>query len=64
MEGIVLGKNSKKLVDLCGKLRFSQGFYGRLYSSLMELNQEDFDNLESELPDFTDDLSIIYYLEC
>ena len=46
------GKNTQKIVDLCNKLRFSQGFYGRLYCSIMELGQEDLDDLESSLPDF------------
>jgi len=58
------GKNTKKIIDLCNKLRFSQGFYGRLYRSIMELGQEDLDDLESSLPDFESEMDIIYFLEC
>lgn len=58
------GKNTQKIIDLCNKLRFSQGFYGRLYRSIMELGQEDLDNLENSLPDFESEMDIIFYLEC
>ena len=58
-----MGKNGKKLFDLCNELRFSQGFYGRLYRQLSALTSEQWQELEKELPDFTDDLDIIMFLE-
>ena len=60
---MTVGKNTRKIIDLCNKLRFSQGFYGRLYRSIMEMNQEDLDLLESSLPDFESEMDIIFYLE-
>lgn len=58
-----MGKNGKKLLELCDKLRFSQGFYGRMYRALLELSTEQWEELESQLPEFKDDLDIIMYLE-
>ena len=59
-----MGRNGKWLWLVAEKLRFSQGFYSRLYARLAELTEEEWDELEEELPQFHDDLDVIFYLEC
>lgn len=58
-----MGKNGKMLFLLAKKLRGSQGFYTRLYNRLCTLTTEEWEKLEAELPDFHDDLDIVFYLE-
>lgn len=58
-----MGKNGKWLFTVAEKLRLSQGFYSRLYNRLCELTEEEWEELEAELPDFHDDLDVIFYLE-
>lgn len=43
----------------------SQGFYGRLYRDIAELNQETIDEMIEKLPDFKKDmLNVVYFFEC
>ena len=46
-------------------LSYSQGFYGRLYRDIAELNQESIDEMIEKLPDFKKDmLNVVYFFEC
>ena len=56
------------IVNTIKDLRYSQGFYGKLYASLMEdikYNKENIsDSLNNnELPKFKDTLDVVMYLE-
>lgn len=56
------------ILDLIRSLACSQGFYGRLYRDLISTRNNDPDrwaNIVEELEsqNFTDDLSVILYLE-
>lgn len=56
----------KDLYDLCDELRFSQGFYGRLFRQLQEMTDEDIAILDEEMKrqKLKDKLDIILWLEC
>ena len=56
----------KDLYDLCDELRFSQGFYGRLFRQLQEMSDEDIVILDEEMKrqKLKDKLDIILWLEC
>lgn len=68
-------KKSKKYLDyedfkdFVKTMSYSQGFYGRLYENLLELEETDDDSLE-ELKNtikekhFTNTLDFVYWLEC
>lgn len=61
-------KSFRMILETAKGLRHSQGFYGRLYTSLMEdikYNKENISNFlnNSELPKFKDSLGVIMYLE-
>lgn len=61
-------KSFRIMFDTIKDLRYSQGFYGRLYASLMEQVKYDKEGLSdflnnSELPKFKDNLDVIMYLE-
>ena len=61
-------KSFRMIVNTIKDLRHSQGFYCRLYASLMEdikYNKENISNFlnNSELPKFKDSLDVIMYLE-
>lgn len=61
-------KSFRMIVNTIKDLRYSQGFYSRLYASLMEdikYNKEDISNFlnNSELPKFKDSLDVVMYLE-
>lgn len=61
-------KSFRMIVNTIKDLRYSQGFYGRLYVSLMKdikYNKENISNFlnNSELPKFKDSLDAIMYLE-
>ena len=61
-------KSFRMVFDTIKGLRHSQGFYSRLYASLMEdikYNKENISNFlnNSELPKFKDTLDVIMYLE-
>ena len=58
-----MGKNGKRLWEVAEKLRGSQGFYTRLYNRLCELTAEEWEELEAELPQFKDEIDVIFYLE-
>lgn len=68
-EKLVQNAKSFRMIPETAKgLRYSQGFYGRLYNNIMEditYNKEkisDFLN-NSELPKFKDSLDVIMHLE-
>lgn len=56
----------KDLYDLCDELRFSQGFYSRLFRQLQEMSDEEKDELNAIMlaQNFKDKLDIILWLEC
>lgn len=61
-------KSFRMVFETIKSLRHSQGFYSRLYASLMEdikYNKENISNClnNSELPKFKDSLDVIMYLE-
>ena len=61
-------KSFRMILNTIEDLRHSQGFYGRLYASLMEdikYNKENISDFlnNSELPKFKDSLDVIMYLE-
>ena len=61
-------KSFRMILNTIKELRYSQGFYGRLYAALMEdikYNKENISNFlnNSELPKFKDTLDVIMYLE-
>ena len=61
-------KSFRMILETAKSLRYSQGFYGRLYASLVEdikYNKENISNFlnNSELPKFKDSLDVIMYLE-
>ena len=55
----------KDLLALCKSLACSQGFYGRLYRDLLELDEDEIAEIERVMQEkkFTDDLDIILWLE-
>lgn len=61
-------KSFRMILETAKGLSRSQGFYGRLYASLMEdikYNKENISNFlnNSELPKFKDSLDVVMYLE-
>lgn len=55
--------------DFVKTMSCSQGFYGRLYENLLELEETDDDSLEElknaiEEKHFTDTLDFVFWLEC
>ena len=61
-------KSFRMVFDTINSLKHSQGFYGRLYASLMEdikYNKENISDFlnNSELPKFKDTLDVVMYLE-
>lgn len=61
-------KSFRMILETAKSLRHSQGFYGRLYTSLMEdvkYNKENISDFlnNSELPKFKDTLDVVMYLE-
>lgn len=51
------------LQSVVNKLRYSQGYYGRLARQLEELTEDEISNIEEQLPDFKDTTDVIFYLE-
>lgn len=47
-------------------LMYSQGFYGRLYRSINEMDDDNYNELYDQLSrqNFNDTLDVIYWLEC
>ena len=61
-------KSFRMLLNTIKELRYSQGFYTRLYAALMadiKYNKENISNFlnNSELPKFKDTLDVVMYLE-
>ena len=61
-------KSFRMILNTVKELRYSQGFYSRLYNDLMEdikYNKENISDFlnNSELPKFKDTLDIVMYLE-
>lgn len=61
-------KSFRIMFDTVKGLRYSQGFYSRLYNDLIEkikYNKEDLSDFlnNSELPKFKDTLDVVMYLE-
>lgn len=57
------------IMNVIDELRYSQGFYGRLYRDIMELKSNspsDYELLAEELEgqNFRDSLDVILYFEC
>ena len=58
-----------QIMDLITELSYSQGFYGRLKRSILELKEYDpcsYENLveEWESKNFKDSIDFILYIEC
>ena len=57
--------NFNFMIKTIKSLSYSQGFYGRLYRDIAELNQESIDEMIEKLPDFKkDSLNVVYFFEC
>lgn len=61
-------KSFRMILETAKGLRYSQGFYSRLYNKLMEdikYNKEDLSYClnHTELPKFKDTLDVVMYLE-
>lgn len=56
-------KNFSKLFNVVHNLKSSQGFYSRLYNSLIDLTEIEMLEIEKQLPDFSDEVDVIMYLE-
>lgn len=57
--------NFNFMIKTIKTLSYSQGFYGRLYRDIAELNQDMLDEMVEKLPDFKKDmLSVVYFFEC
>lgn len=55
----------EECLDTIKELSYSQGFYGRLYRDIMELEEEQLEELKKtlEAQKFTDSLDLIMYIE-
>lgn len=51
------------LQSVVNDLRYSQGFYSRLAQQLEGLSDDDILNIESQLPDFKDEVDVVLFLE-
>ena len=56
-------KNFEFFVNTIKTLALSQGFYGRVLSRLMELDNEEIESLKSDLPKFKNALDVVFYFE-
>lgn len=57
--------NFNFMIKTIKTLSYSQGFYGRLYRDIAELNQDMLDEMAEKLPDFKKDmLNVVYFFEC
>ena len=56
----------EEIMETIKTLASSQGFYGRLYRKLMELDEEKYDEVMTELEsqNFKDGVDLIMYIEC
>lgn len=54
-----------QIMDTIKMLSMSQGFYGRLYRQIMELDAEDYDRVAEELEsqNFSDAVDMVLYFE-
>ncbi|MBP3292096.1 MAG: hypothetical protein J6M26_06640 [Clostridia bacterium] len=59
-------KNHKLFVDAINTLKCSQGFYGRLYNYINEMDEDNYMDLYDLLEgqDFKDTLDVVFFLEC
>ena len=57
--------NFNFMISTIKSLACSQGFYGRLYRDIQDLESDDLDDLIESLPDFKkDSLNVVFYFEC
>lgn len=56
----------EEIMETIKSLASSQGFYGRLYRKLMELDEEKYNEVMTELEsqNFKDGIDLIMYIEC
>jgi hypothetical protein len=54
------------LLEFCKMMSASQGFYGRLYRTLLEFDERQKQEIEQTLEEkqFTDTLDFVFWLEC
>lgn len=58
-------ENFNFMLQTIKSLACSQGFYGRLYRDIQDLESEILDDLIESLPDFKkDSLNVVFYFEC
>lgn len=56
-------KNFSRLFNVVHNLKNSQGFYSRLYNNLVNLTEIEMLEIEKQLPDFSDEVDVVMYLE-
>lgn len=57
--------NFNFMIKTIKTLSCSQGFYGRLYRDIAELDQGSIDEMIQKLPDFKkDSLNVVFFFEC
>lgn len=56
-------KNFEFFTNTIKALALSQGFYGRLWGRLEEMEIEELERLKADLPQFKDELDIVFYFE-
>lgn len=57
--------NFNFMISTIKNLACSQGFYGRLYRGIQDLESNDLNNFIESLPDFKkDSLNVVFYFEC
>lgn len=57
-------ENFNFMLSTVKSLAYSQGFYGRLYRDIQDLESEILDDLIESLPDFKkDSLNVVFYFE-
>lgn len=58
-------ENFNFMLSVIKNLACSQGFYGRLYRDIQDLESDDLDDLIESLPNFEkDSLNVVFYFEC
>ena len=56
-------QNYELFYNTIKSLSYSQGSYGRLLSTINNLDEDEIQDLMEQLPEFTDELNIILFIE-
>ena len=57
-------KNFKLFMDTIRALSQAQGFYGRIFRLVNEMDAGEIERLKNTLPQFKDSLDVVFYFEC